>query len=81
MNTPMIAILSVVLMGLSCAMGCCTEAIRKFALPFFIAFTLIFALLVGISICGYKSKVILIAAGITFLISLVLTAFACNFNY
>ena len=79
MNTPMIIILSVLLMGLSCFISCATDAFRKFALPIFIAFTLVFALLIGISICGYKSKIILMAAGLTLLLTAGLTIFACTY--
>ena len=60
-------------------MGCCGDVFKKFPLPFFIAFTLIFAIMVGIAICGYKSKVILMAAGITFVVSFALTVYACKF--
>lgn len=65
-------------MVLSCVIGCCNEVFKKFALPIFIAFTLLFALLVAISICGFKSKIVLMAAGLTFLLVLALTAYACN---
>lgn len=77
-NIPMIIILSVVLMALSCFIGCAVNTFRKYALPLFIAFTLVFALLIGISICGYKSKIVLMAAGITFLLVTALTIYACT---
>jgi FtsH-binding integral membrane protein len=65
-------------MALSCVIGCCTEVFRKYALPIFIVFTLLFALLVAISISNYKSKVIMLAAGLTLLLVVALTAYACN---
>ncbi len=77
-NLPMIIILSVVLMALSCVIGCALATFRKYALPIFIAFTLVFALLVGISISGYQSKIVLMAAGITFALVAALTIYACN---
>jgi len=76
---PMIIILSVLLMGLSCFIACLPDLFRRFALPIFIAFTLVFSLILGITICGYKSKVVLMAAGITFLLVTALTVYACIF--
>lgn len=76
-NAPMIIILSVLLIVMSCVIGCALAAFRKYALPIFIAFTIVFALIIGISICAYKSKVILMAAGITLLLVVALTAYAC----
>jgi len=38
------------------------------------------ALLVAISICGFKSKVVLLSAAITLLLVLALTVFACKFT-
>jgi hypothetical protein len=64
-------------MAMSCFMGCCVDTFRKVALPVFIAFTIVFALLIGVSISGYKSKVILLAAGITLLLVAALTIYAC----
>ena len=78
-NLPMIIILSVLLIALSFFIGCCVDTFRKVALPVFIVFTLLFAIIVGISICGYRSKVVLMAAGITFILVAGLTAYACNF--
>jgi hypothetical protein len=75
----MIIVLSVLLMVLSIGMACCQDIFRKFALVFFIVFTLVFALLIGVTICGYKSKVVLMAAGITFVLAAALTVFACNY--
>jgi FtsH-binding integral membrane protein len=75
----MIIILSVLLMGLSCFISCLPDLFRKFALPIFIVFTLVFSLILGITICGYKSKVVLMAAGITFLLVAALTVYACIF--
>lgn len=68
-------------MALSCFIGCAVAAFRKWALPIFIVFTLVFALLIGISICGYKSKIVLMAAGITFLLVAALTIYACKYFY
>jgi FtsH-binding integral membrane protein len=65
-------------MALSCVIRCCTEVFRKYALPIFIVFTILFALLVAISISNYKSKVIMLAAGLTFLLVVALTAYACK---
>lgn len=76
-NLPMIIILTVLLFAFSCVIGCFTETFRKCALPIFIAFTIVMALLVGISICAYRSKVVLMAAGITFVLVLALSAYAC----
>lgn len=75
---PMLIILSVLLIAMSCVIGCCTDVFRKCALPIFIAFTLVFSLLVGISISNYESKIIFLAFGFTFFIVAALTAFACN---
>ena len=77
----MMIILSVLLMAMSCVIGCCTDVFRKCALPFFIAFTLVFSLLVGIIVCGYQSKVVLIAVGITFVVVAALTAYACKYLF
>jgi FtsH-binding integral membrane protein len=77
-NIPALIILTVLLIGLSCFIGCCLHEFRKCAIFIFIAFTIVFALLVGISICAYKSKIILLAAAITFALTLGLTAFACK---
>jgi FtsH-binding integral membrane protein len=59
-------------------MGCCVETFRKYALLFFVLFTICFSFLVAISICGYQSKIILTAAGLTLLLVFALTIFACN---
>lgn len=77
-NLPVIIVLSVALMALTCAMACFHDQFKKCALPFYITFTVIFALLIAISICGFRSKVVLLAAGITFAIVTVLTLYACT---
>jgi FtsH-binding integral membrane protein len=75
----MMIILSVLLIAVSCFMGCAMTAFRRLAPVIFVIFTILMALLLGISICNYKSKIILMAAGITFLLVAALTAYACNF--
>ncbi len=50
-NTPAIIILSVLLMVMSCVIGCFLTTTRKYGLPILLVFTLIFSLLVGI-ICA-----------------------------
>ena len=78
-NIPVMIILSVLLIALSCVIGCCTDFMRKFGLPIFILFTLVMGLLVGIACAGTKPHIVLAAAGLTLLIVAVLTAYACNF--
>lgn len=74
----MIIILSVSIVAIGIVLSCCVETFRKYALPLFVLFTLVFALLVGVTICGYKSTVVLLAAGLTLLVVIALTAYACT---
>lgn len=80
-NIPMLIILTILLFAFSCVIGCFTETFRKCALPIFIGFTVVMSILVGISICAYNSKVVLMAAGITFILVLALSAYACKFIF
>lgn len=77
----MLIILTILLFAFSCVIGCFTETFRKCALPIFIGFTVVMSILVGISICAYNSKVVLMAAGITFILVLALSAYACKFIF
>lgn len=76
-NTPVIIIVSALLLAISLCIGCCTDFFRRFALPIFIAFTLLEALLVGIVVSGYQSSVVLVAVLITVGLVLALTLYAC----
>ena len=78
-NTPVIIILSVLMVALSCVVGCCTDFMRKFGLPIFILFTIVMSLLVGIACAGTKPHIVLAAAGLTCLIVAALTAYACTY--
>jgi FtsH-binding integral membrane protein len=80
-SIPIIIIVSVGLLALSIVIGCCTNFFRKYALPIFITFTVLMSLLVAISICGLKSKVILLAVGITLVVTIGLTIFACSLAF
>ena len=74
---PMI-ILSVLVLGISIVIGCCTDVFRRYALPLFIIFTLLLSLLVAISISGYKSDSVLLAVAITMALVVALTIYACK---
>jgi FtsH-binding integral membrane protein len=79
-NTAMVLGMSVALLAISIVMACCTDFFRKYALPLFVAFTVLMSIIVGISICGYKSNVILTAAAITLLLTISLTIYACSLS-
>jgi hypothetical protein len=79
-NNAAVIIISVALFAVSIVIGCCTDIFRKFALPLFILFTALEALLVAIAICGFSSKVILMAVGITLLLTIALTIYACMYD-
>lgn len=79
-NTATVIIVSVALLAVSIVIGCCTDVFRKYALPLFLLFTALEAFLVAIAICGFSSKVILMAVGITLALTLVLTIYACMDN-
>lgn len=53
-NTPAMIIISVLLIVLSIVVGCCVETMRKYGLPILLAFTFLFAVLVGIICAGTK---------------------------
>lgn len=74
----MLIIVSVALLAVTIVIACCTDFFRKYALPLFIIFTLLMALLVAMSICAFKSKVVLLAVGITLFLTIALTIYACN---
>ena len=79
-NTPVIIIVSVLIMAISLVIGCCTEVVRKYGLPILIFFTLLFSILVGIICSMTSSKIVLMAAGITAVIVIGLTAYACTYQ-
>ncbi len=79
-NSIAVIIISVSLLAVSLVIGCCTDTFRKYALPIFLLFTALEALLVSIAICGFSSKVILMAVGITLALTLILSIYACNYN-
>ena len=78
-NTPVIIILSVAILALSIVIGCCVEFMRKYGLIIFIIFTVLFSLFVGIACALSKPYLVFTAAGITCLIVVSLTAFACKY--
>lgn len=77
-NPAMIIIVSVSLLAVSLIMACCTDFFRRHAFPLFVIFTLLMAILVAISICGFQSKIILMAALITLVVTIALTIYACK---
>lgn len=77
-NPATIIVVSVALLAVSIVMGCCTDFFRRYALPLFVIFTFLMAMMVAISICGFKSKIILTAAAITLGLTIVLTIYACK---
>ena len=79
MNTPMIIIISVGLLTVSMVLACCISFFRRYALPLFIIFTVLMALMVAIAITGFSSKAILMAVGITLALTIGLTIYACIF--
>lgn len=76
-NTPMLIIVSVGLMAMSFVFCCCIDFVRKYGLPILIVFTLLEAILVGIICSMTKTSIVLMAAGITAVIVIGLTAYAC----
>lgn len=78
-NTPVIIIVSVLLMAFMCVIACCRDFMRKYGLPVFIIFTILMSIMVGIACVGTKPHIVFAAAGLTLLIVIVLTAYACNF--
>lgn len=77
-NAVAVIILSVLLLVFSIAIGCCAETFRKYGLPILIVFTVIFALLVGVICSMTKPEIVLAATGITALIVVGLTIYACK---
>ena len=73
----MVIILSVIMIALSCVIGCCTEFFRKYALPIFIIFTIVVSLLVAVCVAAYESSVVLLSVGITLVLVIGLTIYAC----
>lgn len=80
MNKPVVIILSVLLMAMSIVISCCVDVVRKFGLPIMLVFTIVFALLVGVICATTKSSIVLTAAGITAVVVVGLTIFACIFS-
>jgi FtsH-binding integral membrane protein len=78
-STAVVIVLSVAIMAISIVIACCTEFFRKYAIPLFIVFTILMAIMVAISICAYESKVVLTAAVITLVLAAALTLYACTF--
>jgi FtsH-binding integral membrane protein len=81
MNNAAIIIVSVLLMALSIFIGCFSETLQKYGLPIMIAFTLLFAILVGIICAKTKPEIVLTATAITAAIVVALTIFACTCRY
>jgi FtsH-binding integral membrane protein len=81
MNTAVVIVVSVSLIAITLVMACCTDFFRRHALPLFIIFTLLMSLMVAMSICGFKSNIILMAAGITLVMTIALTIYACMNEY
>lgn len=78
-SAPAIIIVSVLLMVLSISIACCCQdAYRKYGLPILIVFTILFAILVGIVCSKTKPEIVLAATGITALIVVGLTLYACT---
>jgi hypothetical protein len=65
-------------MAVTCFISCATETFRKYALPLFGAFTIIFSILVGVAVSHYKSMTVLTAVGVTFGLVVALTLYACT---
>lgn len=77
MNTAVIIIVSVLLLAVSIVISCCVDVVRKFGLPVLIIFTLLFSILIGITCATTNPQIVLTAAGITAVIVIGLTIFAC----
>jgi len=80
-NVPALIILTVLIIAVTCAIACCMQTFRKYALPIFIVFTILMSLLVAIAISGYSSQAILTAVGITLFLVVSLTIYACTIFY
>lgn len=68
-------------MAMSIVISCCVDVVRKFGLPIMLVFTIVFALLVGVICATTKSSIVLTAAGITAVVVVGLTIFACIFSF
>lgn len=81
-QTPVIIVLSIALMVMSIVIGCCQQALQKYGLPILIVFTLLFSFFVGIICAQTPPHIVAMAAGLTALITVALTAYACiNYIY
>jgi FtsH-binding integral membrane protein len=76
-NTAVVLILSVIMIALSIVIGCCTDFFRRYALSIFIIFTIVVSLLVAVCVSAYKSSVVLLSVGITLVLVIALTIYAC----
>lgn len=76
-STPVVIVVSVGLIAITMVMACCIDLFRKYALPFFALFTVLLSILVAASICGFQSKVIMMAVAITLVLTISLTIYAC----
>jgi heme O synthase-like polyprenyltransferase len=70
-------IISIALMAVSCVIGCCYQQMKKYGLIFLILFTVLFSLFVGIACAISKPEIVATAAGITCVVVIALTAYAC----
>lgn len=77
-SAPVIIILTVAFMAVSIFIGCCSQQLQKYGLPILIVFTLIFGFLVGVICAKTPPHIVALAAGLTALITVALTAYACK---
>ncbi len=70
---------SVLLLAMTIFIYCFTETFRKFALPIFIIFTIVFSVVVASVVSAYDSKTVLAAAALTAAVVVGLTAYACKY--
>lgn len=78
-NIPAMTILSILLFIISMAAACCAQQMQKYGLIIFIAFVVVESLLVGILCAQTNPHTVLTSAGITALIVIGLTIYACTF--
>lgn len=77
-NVPAFIILSTLLLTLSIVIGCCYERVAKYALPLFLMFAIVESIFVGIICSQTNPSIVLSAAGITTVIVITLTIYACK---
>jgi len=79
-NPVTLILVSVLMLAITFIMACCQDFYRRYVVPIFIIFTILFAIMIAVSIMAFDSNVIFMAVVATLAVTLALTAYACIYN-